>query len=240
MKWLPLFVLFSLPCSLAHAQSGEETPAPSEVPAPRANALIFAVGLGYGLGFGTLYSQPSYPSVLPTSNFDPSMRGSVSGLLPLSLGLGYRPMPWLELGVVLDYAHVFLENAPFGGSGSDGHVGGELRFYIVSARAFSLWTSAGLGYEWFGYLANPGIDASRDVSANGYDFDFQVGGDIQVTDRTTIGPYVGLRLGTFRHFRTTCGSRGCIVTDVDIPDANRASHEWLTFGVRGTFALVVR
>jgi hypothetical protein len=61
-----------------------------------------------------------------------------------------------------------------------------------------------------------------------------------VTGPSTIGPYVGLRVGTFGHFTTMCGYRGCSLTDVDIPDANRATHEWLTFGGRGAFTILAR
>ncbi len=266
MKLPAFFVLSTLLWGRAHAVSTEGAPSaqrdfpaqtgtsnpppqpdaahpPAQTPGesgPRPNGLTFAVGIGYGVGFGTLYSPPTYPSVLPTSNFDPSMRGTVSGQLPISISLGYRPIPRLAFGVALGHAPIFLKDSEFGGSGSDRRLGGELRLHIIPARPFSLWTSAGFGYEWFSYSKNPGVDASMDVSASGYDFDFQVGGDIPMTGPLTIGPYVGLRVGTFRHFRTMCGSRGCAVTDVDIPDANRAAHEWLTFGVRGGFTIVTR
>ena len=246
MKVTVIIVLSALLSGRAQALGPEGAPtAPPPTPSeagPPSRGLTLAVSLGYGVGLGTLYSTPTYPSVLPTSNFDPSMRNTIAGQLPLSVSVGYRAIPLLSFGAAFAYAPLFLKDAPDGGIGGDGRLGVELRLHTIRARAFSLWTSAGIGYEWFGYSKNPNVDSSRDVSANGYDVDLQVGGDLPLTGASTLGPYVGLRIGTFRHFWTQCGAYGCTgaTTDVDIPDENRAAHEWLTIGVRGAFAVPAR
>lgn len=246
MKLTVVIVLSALLSGPAQALSPEAAPtAPPPAPSqagPPSKGLMLAVGLGYGVGFGTLYSNPTYPSVLPTSGFDPGVRDTVSGQLPLSVSVGYRPIPLLSFGAALAYAPIFLKDAPDGGYGGDARVGVELRLHVIHAPAFSLWTSAGFGYESFSYSKNPNVDSSRDARASGYDFDLQVGGDFPLTGAWTLGPYVGLRMGTFRHFYTKCGAYGCAgsTTDVDIPDENRAPHEWLTVGVRGVFAVPAR
>lgn len=48
------------------------------------------------------------------------------------------------------------------------------------------------------------------MGARGFDFDFQVGGDVPMTSFLTIGPCVDLRVGAFGHYHVKCGARGCV------------------------------
>jgi hypothetical protein len=191
------------------------------------NGLTLAIGLGYGIPFGgPIYSQWGTAGV----------GDEVSGQLPLSLSFGYRPIPLLSFGVALDYAPLFVKNCDTSCSGRDTHLGGELRLHISPWRPFYPWASAGFGYEWFGILKNPGSPNPTEERATGFDFDLRVGSDVSITDLLAIGPYVELRVGTFRHFYGKCGDRGCAVLDIDIPDADRTMHEWLVFGLRGVLS----
>jgi hypothetical protein len=125
--------------------------------------VVVAVGVGYGVGFGAFYSPPTDPYVLPTGSIDATIGGTVSGQLPFSVSLGYRPIPLLSFGVVLGYAPIFLKDCGSSCSGGDSRVGGELRLPIMPERPFSLWTSVGAGYERFGYSKDPNVDSSREV-----------------------------------------------------------------------------
>jgi hypothetical protein len=234
MKAVACFLLPALLPGLAHGQDST-----SKAPGPAGTGLTIAVGLGYGVGFGTFYTAaPGDASGLPTNpSPSPSVGDEVSGLLPFGLSLGYRPIPLLSFGVVLSHAPIFLKDCGQQNTcpGSDSRVGAELRWHIVPGRRPSPWASAGFGYEWFRYSRDPAYDSSRKVGASGFDFDFQVGGDFPLSDLLTIGPYVGLRVGTFGHYSMKCGWRSCVGarTEYDIPDESSTTHGWLTIGLRG-------
>jgi hypothetical protein len=264
MGTLVSLVLCTLISDLAYAQgSGDVQPAQLGLPAqpgadslppqpgsayfpsqtrkesgPRFNGLTLAVGLGYGAGFG-VFCSPATDIVVVDHSGETGIGDAVSGQLPFSIGLGYRPIPLASFGVTLVFAPISLRGSGFNRPSSDRRLGGELRLHITPARPLSPWLSVGFGYEWFIYSIPASVDSyGRDTTATGYDFDFQVGGDVPMTGSTTIGPYVSLRVGTFRHIKTMCGDRGCwLPVEVDVPDADRATHEWLTVGIRGAFAI---
>jgi hypothetical protein len=123
-------------------------------------------------------------------------------------------------------------------SGYDERLGGELRFHFIPDRLASPWFSLGFGYERFFYgRGSLSSGYYGIVDLDGYDVDFQAGCDVRATRSWTIGSYVGLRVGAYGHLRATGGDyRGSgPMANVDIPESGQAVHEWLTFGVRGTF-----
>ena len=74
----------------------------------------------------------------------------------------------------------------------------------------------------------------------GYDLDLQAGAAVRVTGLLTVGPYAGLRVGSYGHLRHSDTSRGSSPSSADIPDAKQTAHAWLAFGLRGEFTLSVR
>lgn len=227
----------TLMSNLALAQGTGD--APPARPGPILQGWTSAVGLGYGLGFGDLYAPPDLDSPFPNSDYiNPSLRGNVAGHLPVSIGFGYRPSRFLSFGGTIEFAHVFVKDcASSECSSSDLRLGAELRFHITPDRRLSPWISLGLGYEKYHLqIGNPSRDYSREVGLAGYDLDLQIGAGIRVTRLMTIGPYVGLRVGAYGNFRFQDSSRGGGPrVDIDIPDASRVMHQWLTFGARGAF-----
>ena len=232
MKQLVCLTLCMSMSSLVFAQAdvaGAQPVAPIP-PAQRApSGLTLIVGFGFGLALGNFYTAPSdtTASQLPGLDGDVSLEGSVSRQFPFSLGVGYRPIPLLSFGLAVDYASV---SVPGGWPGSDVRLGGELRFHFMTDHSVSPCVSLGLGYESLSLEKGAGTEGF-----SGYEIDLQAGGDVHVTPNWTIGPYVDLRVGSFGHVDTHYHWRGSSPTSDDIPDADRATHEWLTFGVRGTF-----
>jgi len=136
----------------------------------------------------------------------------------------------VSVGLAFQYAPLVTKNCDTGSScsASDKHLGGELRLHITPEQALSPWISVGAGYEWLS-LSETGA-SSGDGGLNGWDFDFELGGDVRVTSSMTLGPYVGLRLGNY-------GSASSGSNSADIASANQTTHGWLAFGVRGAFTL---
>jgi len=61
--------------------------------------------------------------------------------------------------------------------------------------------------------------------------------DIRAGRNWTYGPYLALHVGTYTHVSSYGAFRGASRESTDISDADRAIHEWVTFGIRGTFTL---
>ena len=202
------------------------TPPVREVPAPAAanlQGLTLGIGFGYGIPFGDILKSSSSGSGV-------SMSDGISGQIPFALSVGYRVGPLFSFGAVFQYAPLTTKNCDSGSScsASDTRIGLEARVHLLAEEPFSPWFSLGGGYEWFS-LSESGAQ-SGSGTLTGLDLDLQVGGDYRLAPFLTLGPYVGLRLGNY-----DSGSSGG--SSADIPDANQATHGWLTFGARGAFTL---
>ena len=224
---------------------GDSPPQASRASGPNLEGWTMALGLGYGLGYGDLYVDPQrnspFPDSPPGQPSNASLRDNLSGHLPISIGLGYRPRPFLSFGLVLGVAPTFLKNCPTTCAGYDNRLGVEARFHIIPDRRLSPWISLGVGYEWLSVrIGDPYYGYSSEDSFTGYDLDLQVGAAVRVTGLLTVGPYVGLRGGMYGHLGHSDNSRGSSPSSEDIPDAKQAAHAWMVFGVRGAFTLAVR
>ncbi len=201
--------------------SSREQYAPPE-PSANLEGLALSAALGYGTAFGGLMKDGS--------GNDLTMSDGISGQIPLSLGVGYRANPLFSFGVAFQYAPLTTKNCDPGSScsASDTRIGVEGRLHLVAEQSFSPWLSGGIGYEWFS-LSESGAYVG-DLTLKGLDFEFQAGGDFRVNSTFTLGPYLGLRFGTYDSASSGSAS-------ADIPDANQTSHGWVTFGIRGAFTI---
>jgi hypothetical protein len=218
---------YPLPYGYPPPPPGFGYPPPAPPPSNLAGLTLVA-GLGFGQPFG---------DVDKSATNDMRIGKTISGQFPLLLGAGYRPIPLFSFGMTVQYAPLSTNScAPASCSATDTRVGGEVRFHILSDRGFSPWISAGYGYEWFTVLASY-AGMSDDVTFTGWDFDFEVGGDIRVTPFLTLGPYFGVRIGTYDHGKES-GDGTSVQGDVDLPESYQTTHGWWTFGVRGAFTLL--
>jgi hypothetical protein len=208
--------------------AGEAEAAP-EAPTKNLTGLTLVAGLGFGAPFGKVYDSHS-------SSTDTSLSRWTSVQIPLSFGVGYRPIPMLSFGLTAQVAPLTTKDCDSGAdcSAVDGRFGGEVRLHIIPDMPFSPWISGGFGYEVYTLTESYG-GSSVDVSSTGWDFEFQVGGDIRVNRFLTIGPYIGVRAGVFGHQKMS-GS-GTTDREADIRDADQVTHGWWTIGARGAFTL---
>jgi hypothetical protein len=191
--------------------------------------LTLTAGMGYGAPFGDMAKSS-------TTGKGSALSDGISGQLPLSLGVGYRPLPVLSFGLAVDYAPLFTKNCDpgFTCSGSDTRLGAEVRFHIVPEQSFSPWISLGGGWEWLTLSESGSGSDSGDLTVDGWDLNFQVGGDIRVNPFLTLGPYFGVRVGGYGHLKLSSPS---LSLEGDIQEASKTTHGWYVFGVRGAFTL---
>ena len=206
------------------------TPSVEEEPAtPR----ISFEGLEISLGFGD--GTPMGDMVKGTNGDGVALSDSISRQIPLSFGLAYRTGPIFAFGIALAYAPLTAKNCDSGSSCSanDFRVGIEGRLHSAAQEPFDPWLSFGVGYEVLN-LSESG-NVSGGSTLNGFDLDFQLGGDIRIGKLFALGPFIGLRVGNYRSVSVT--SSGAQAS-ADIPEASQATHGWLTFGLRGSFSLM--
>ena len=200
------------------------------------SGLVLAAGFGSGSGLGHFYATPSDPSAssLP-SWYDRSVGGSLSGQWPFSFGVAYRAIPLLSFGLTTELAKVFPDQCAVDCAGAAFHLGGELRFHFRTDRSLSPWFSLGFGYELLHFETDEGS-----ATFDGYGVDLQAGGDFRVGQKWTVGPYVGLRVGTYTHIFSYPAWRGASRESTDLSYEDLAIHAWVTLGVRGTFTFDLR
>jgi len=187
--------------------------------------------LSAGFGFGT----PMGDMAKDSNGNGLALSESLSRQIPLSFGLGYRTGPIFALGIALAYAPLTTKNCDPGSScsASDLRLGLEGRLHSAAQEPFDPWFSFGVGYEILS-LSESG-NVSGESTLEGFDLDFQLGGDIRLGKLFALGPFIGLRIGKY-HSASFASSTSH--ASADIPDANQATHGWLTFGLRGSFSLL--
>jgi hypothetical protein len=82
---------------------------------------------------------------------------------------------------------------------------------------------------------------NADVSSTGHGFELinlQGGADFSVAPGFALGPFLSLSVGQYSKASTSCSGNGCSAFDSQSDDIKeKALHEWLTLGVRGTLVL---
>jgi outer membrane protein W len=172
--------------------------------------------------------------MLPMGEFakDSKMSDAVSGGIPLWLDLGYMVTPNLMVGLYAQYAYLMVKDCPDGAtcSASDIRIGLQGQYHISPGESMNPWVGLGVGYEMIGTKAEAG---GAEVKGNysGLEFaNIQGGADFKVGDSMAVGPFLSFSIGQY--------SKGEVTTPAgtfegDITD--KAMHQWLTLGVKGTF-----
>jgi hypothetical protein len=174
------------------------------------------------------------------------MTNSFNGQLPLWLDAGYRISPELYVGGFLQFAVIFPVNNTTTGcgqmgvscGGNDINAGIDVHYHFMPKTSFDPWVGVGVGYEWLNYSASQGSQ-SAGTQLTGWQFvNFQLGGDYKIAPNVGIGPFVMLSLGQYDSYSFS-GAAQAALQQVGAPTSgdftNKAMHEWLTFGVRGTY-----
>jgi Autotransporter beta-domain len=168
----------------------------------------------------------------------------VKSLIPLQLDVGYKVLPNLTIGGFASYGFgqtggEFDDICSASGvdcSKSVIRVGVQGTYaFAPLGNGFTPWAGAGIAWERAAYKAEAGAD-SLEFNATGFEFlNLQVGGDWKVAEKFSVGPYLSLSFNQFRNaeVKDTTGT----FTNGDGEISDKGIHEWLQFGVRGTFDL---
>jgi hypothetical protein len=187
---------------------------------------------GFELGVRIAYGIPLGGATKAQNSLDEDVDLSdvVAGLLPIQLDLGYRINNHLFVGGYGSYAFGFkpdlCDDSPVEcDSPSQVRVGGEVLFNVLPVtHAMSPWIGAGIGYEW---LNGPVSDGQL----HGMEFfNVQAGVDFRLADHMRLGPYAQFSLGQYSKASATVLGED-VSNDLD----DKATHEWLNFGIKATF-----
>jgi hypothetical protein len=152
---------------------------------------------------------------------DAPMSDGVKSQIPIQLDALYSFTPAFAAGAYLSYGFAQLEGDCADCSASDLRLGiqGTYAFNSVSQQ-FVPWLGAGIGYE----IASVDNGAGS-VDTSGWELlNLQGGADYKVGEKFSVGPYVLFSIGQYSSIEGN-----------DI--AEKGTHEWLGFGVRGKFDL---
>lgn len=195
------------------------------VPAAASAQLSLGARLGYGIPMGDVEE-------------DGELKDGISGVIPLQLEVGYKLLPQLTLGGYVSGAYGLIGDQfedTCDASGIDcsarvWRVGAQLLYSFTNASpSFAPWLGVGAGYEW----ANIEIEGGGEEAKTGYSgFEFlnlQAGADWKAGGNLSFGPFIMFSLGQYSKFdiESPLGD-----SDGDIED--KAMHQWLTIGLRGT------
>jgi hypothetical protein len=189
-------------------------------------------GLDVGLRLG--FASPFGKLAGDLGGGPTSISDYLSGTIPLALELGYRINADFTLGMLFQYAFGLTKNCGPGEScsASDIRLGLEGLYRIQNESQFIPWFGVGFGYEWLSLGVSSGGE-SVSVGFRGFEFvTLQAGGDYRLSPYFSLGPFVSFSLG---QYDTASAEMGASSGSRDIP--NKDMHEWLQFGMKGTFNL---
>jgi hypothetical protein len=227
-----IFVALVIGSSI-EAAAQEAPPPSSNAPPPAHVGFQIALRTGYAVPMGN--ARGPNPGVT-TQNL--AMSDAFSGQVPIFLEIGGKVVPNVFLGGYLGLG--------FGGPAGQFdtlcqqgnlscvtvglRLGAEIQYHILPGESANPWIGYGIGYESIALGMSQGGQTYTD-SLSGIEFAHLMGGiDFRVNPIFGIGPFVDFSAGTYSsfHVETTLGNE-----DGDIPTTT--THEWLAFGVRGTF-----
>jgi hypothetical protein len=195
-------------------------------------------GTGLELGLRTGYAHAM--GKVTDQGTNPNMSNFVTGNVPLWFDLGYRVTPNVLIGGYFQYGFGFPGDLA-DGCGESGvscslpvvRLGAQVHYHVQPFEVVDPWFGLGFGYEW-ATLSATEANTSGSLGVSGFEFvNLQAGISFGLGDakKFALGPFVAFSLAQYSS--VSCGGilAGRCPEDVD----EKALHEWLTFGVRGTF-----
>jgi len=195
-------------------------------------------GTGLELGFRTGYAHAL--GKVTNEGTDPDMGNLVTGNVPLWFDLGYRVTPNVLIGGYFQYGFGIPGDLA-DGCGESGvscslpvvRLGAQVHYHVQPFEVVDPWLGLGFGYEW-ATLSATEANTSGSLGVSGFEFvNLQAGIAFGLGEKKkfALGPFVALSLAQYSTI--SCGGvlAGRCPDEVD----EKALHEWLTFGVRGTF-----
>jgi hypothetical protein len=197
------------------------------VPAAASAQLSLGARLGYGIPMGDAEDTE-----------DGSLKDGISGIVPLQLEVGYKLTPALTLGGYVSGAYGFVgdqfedecDTSGVDCSARVWRVGAQLLYSFANASpSFAPWIGVGAGYEWASIKLEGGGEEAK-VGYDGFEFlNLQAGADWKAGGNLSFGPFIMFSLGQYSNFDVESPAG-----DFDGDIEEKAMHQWLTIGLRGT------
>jgi hypothetical protein len=201
---------------------------------------------GFTLGLRTAYALP-----LGTAGDGADLNELTSGAVPVQIELGYRLTRNVLAGAYFAWGYAMVADeaksalAADGATGIGGHavqrVGVQAIYSFMPGAKLAPWAGLGVGYEWARYasaeLRSATGTADTEVGLRGFEALLQVGGDLRVAPKFTIGPFATLNVGRFEsHVASVDETSGTFPGgDSSQEVSDKGFHEWIQLGVKGTF-----
>lgn len=186
--------------------------------------LELGARLGYGIPMGDAVK-------------DSKLSDAYSGQIPIQIDVGYRINPNIYAGAYFMYGIGLMNSDKCKDcSGSDMRFGVQAQYHIMPAETFDPWIGLGVGYEIASSKSSVtvlGQTFDGKFSTKGMEFvNISVGGDYKLSPNLAIGPFATFAIG---QYSSTSSDLNGKTSDDDITD--KALHQWLLLGVRGSFRL---
>ncbi len=192
------------------------------------HGLEFGIRAGYGFALSTADSGRYR---IGTSGF----RFRVARIIPFWIDLGYRINPNWYVGAFFQYAIgrglddcSRLNLSPMCSS-NDLRFGVNAHYHFRPDRTLDPWVGVGAGYEVLNYSLQASRAGFDEVfpSFGGFEFgNVQLGLDYKASHTVGLGPFVVLTIAQFSN-------------EISKLYYQSGVHEWLIFGIRGTFDLIL-
>lgn len=229
---LALIGLFATPAFAQEATTTTTVDAPQSQPQyephRRENGLELGARLGFGLGLGSVFDQEGA-----------TMSDNVGSQIPVVVDIGYRINRNFYVGGYGQYGYGIVSDDRCGKnnitcSAQSYRIGINAHYHFMPDAAFDPWIGIGTGYEWLHKNMEQGSN-SQAATLSGFEIvNLQVGGDYHLSRHASIGPFAQFALGQYSNAAASVNGQD-VPGDTSIQKT--ALHEWLTFGVKGTFDL---
>ncbi len=198
---------------------------------PAASGFSLGARVGYGIPMGDADGGDPATGVPATK-----MSDLFSGQFPLQLDAMYRFDRSWSVGLYFQYGIASVADTTcvsgLSCSASDLRFGAQVH-YRFDSQGFIPWVGLGIGGEWSSVtLKGPG--GTADIKPSGFEFlNLQLGGDWLLSPNFRLGPYVQFSLAQYDTLEVTVPGFPSVSGSI----ANKTTHEWLQFGLKGTFDL---
>jgi hypothetical protein len=234
-KGLGLFSFASVFCIAGYAMAQEAPPPATTTAAPPPRVgFQMALRTGYAVPMG--YARGANPG---SNAADLKMSDGFSGQVPLFIEIGGKIVPNLFLGGYLGFGFGGAAgefDAICSGSGVSCvavgvRFGAEVQYHILPGETANPWVGYGIGFESLALSMSAGGQTATD-SFGGFEYAHLMAGvDFRLNRIFGIGPFVDFSIGEYTRYHVE--APGLATIDGDIQTTR--THEWLAFGVRGTF-----
>jgi hypothetical protein len=185
--------------------------------------LKLGLGLGYGIPMGDVVK-------------DEKLSDLYGGEIPVELEASYRFTHAISAGVYVGYGLGLVSSKEVNGEKASDFIDSiaSWRFGVQGEYEFAkVGPALPFAALRVGYVTESiGLKGGETMKASGWEYLTLIGGaDFEVAKSFGVGPFVSFSLGQYTTEKVPGGS------SESIPSDERAMHEWLTIGVRGSFAL---